>query len=59
MARQVRRGIIDAAAMARRPSADHGRSLAFKTIGASDLAIEAATENEETKKAIFRSCSRT
>ena len=53
MARQVHRGIIDDAdmdaALARiRPA----ESLA--DIGAADLAIEAATENEEVKKQIFR-----
>jgi 3-hydroxybutyryl-CoA dehydrogenase len=53
MTRQVHRGIIDDgemdAALARiRPA----ESLA--EIGSSDLAIEAATENEEVKKQIFR-----
>ena len=54
MARQVGRGIIDEAAMtaalARITAAE---DLAL--IGATDIAIEAATENEEVKKAIFRS----
>ncbi len=53
MARQVSRGIIDQAAM------DAARALIkaapeLQTVGATDLAIEAATENEETKKAIFK-----
>ena len=53
LARQVGRGLIDDAAMKAtlgriRPAADLG------LIGQTDLAIEAATENEETKKAIFR-----
>ena len=52
-ARQVGRGLIDDAAMKAtlgriRPAAD------LSLIGQTDLAIEAATENEETKKAIFR-----
>ena len=54
LARQVGRGLIDDAAMQAtlgriRPAAD------LALIGQTDLAIEAATENEETKKAIFRS----
>ncbi len=54
LARQVGRGLIDDAAMKAtlgriRPAAD------LALIGQTDLAIEAATENEETKKAIFRS----
>ncbi|ATQ44316.1 3-hydroxybutyryl-CoA dehydrogenase [Caulobacter mirabilis] len=53
LARQVSRGLIDDAAM----KTALGRikpaeSLAL--IGQTDLAIEAATENEEIKKAIFR-----
>ena len=53
LARQVGRGLIDDAAMKAtlgriRPAADLG------LIGQTDLAIEAATENEETKKSIFR-----
>ncbi len=53
LARQVGRGLIDDAAMKAtlgriRPAAD------LSLIGQTDLAIEAATENEETKKAIFR-----
>ena len=54
LARQVGRGIIDdaamAAAMARIKPAE-----GLEAVGQTDLAIEAATENEETKKAIFRS----
>ncbi len=53
MTRQVSRGIITPEAMesaiARIKPANE-----LQTIGATDLAIEAATENEETKKAIFR-----
>ena len=53
LTRQVSRGIISEAdlhgAMARLKAAE---SLAM--IGETDLAIEAATENEETKKQIFR-----
>ncbi|MDO8296124.1 MAG: 3-hydroxybutyryl-CoA dehydrogenase [Caulobacter sp.] len=53
LARQVGRGLIDDAAMkatlARiKPAED------LAAIGATDIAIEAATENEDTKKAIFR-----
>ncbi|WP_293678479.1 3-hydroxybutyryl-CoA dehydrogenase [uncultured Phenylobacterium sp.] len=53
MTRQVARGIIEPAAMeaamARiKPAAE------LQTIGTTDLAIEAATENEETKKNIFK-----
>ncbi|RAK59181.1 3-hydroxybutyryl-CoA dehydrogenase [Phenylobacterium hankyongense] len=53
MMRQVVRGIIDQSAM------DEGlkrikAAPELQTIGATDLAIEAATENEETKKAIFK-----
>jgi 3-hydroxybutyryl-CoA dehydrogenase len=53
LARQVGRGLIDDAAMKAtlgriRPAAD------LALIGQTDLAIEAATENEETKKSIFR-----
>ena len=53
MTRQVVRGIIDQAAMdgalARITAAPE-----LQTIGTTDLAIEAATENEETKKTIFK-----
>ena len=53
MTRQVSRGIIEPAdmeaAIARiKPAAE------LQSIGATDLAIEAATENEETKKNIFK-----
>ena len=53
MARQVSRGLIEhtamESAMARiKPAAE------LQTIGGADLAIEAATENEETKKTIFK-----
>jgi 3-hydroxybutyryl-CoA dehydrogenase len=53
MTRQVARGLIEhtamETAMARiRPAAE------LQAIGATDLAIEAATENEETKKTIFK-----
>jgi 3-hydroxybutyryl-CoA dehydrogenase len=53
MVRQVSRGIITDEAM----RTAVGRIKAapeLQTIGTTDLAIEAATENEETKKAIFR-----
>ncbi|RAK62140.1 3-hydroxybutyryl-CoA dehydrogenase [Phenylobacterium kunshanense] len=53
MVRQVSRGIISDEAM----RAAVGRIKAapeLQTIGTTDLAIEAATENEETKKAIFK-----
>ncbi|MDX5393706.1 MAG: 3-hydroxyacyl-CoA dehydrogenase NAD-binding domain-containing protein, partial [Caulobacteraceae bacterium] len=53
LSRQVSRGLIDQAAMdaalARIKPADE-----LQTVGGSDLAIEAATENEEVKKTIFR-----
>jgi 3-hydroxybutyryl-CoA dehydrogenase len=53
MTRQVARGIIEHTAMEEaikriKPAAE------LQTIGGADLAIEAATENEETKKAIFK-----
>jgi 3-hydroxybutyryl-CoA dehydrogenase len=54
LARQVSRGIIDddamKAALARIVPAE-----TLQEIGSTDLAIEAATENEEIKKSIFRS----
>ncbi|MEO8114172.1 MAG: 3-hydroxybutyryl-CoA dehydrogenase, partial [Phenylobacterium sp.] len=53
MTRQVVRGIIDQKAM----DAALKRIKAapeLQTIGGTDLAIEAATENEDTKKAIFK-----
>jgi len=54
LARQVSKGTLDAAKM----DAALSRLKAAKgleDIGSADLAIEAATEDEETKKAIFRS----
>lgn len=54
LARQVGRGIIDDAAMAGALARIKG-SKGLEDVGQTDLAIEAATENEETKKAIFRS----
>jgi 3-hydroxybutyryl-CoA dehydrogenase len=54
LARQVGRGIIDDAAMAG-ALARIKASKGLEDVGQTDLAIEAATENEETKKAIFRS----
>jgi 3-hydroxybutyryl-CoA dehydrogenase len=53
LTRQVTRGIVtqdqmDAALSHIRPAAE------LQTIGGTDLAIEAATENEELKKAIFK-----
>jgi 3-hydroxybutyryl-CoA dehydrogenase len=53
LTRQVTRGIVtqdqmDAALAHIKPAAE------LQTIGATDLAIEAATENEELKKAIFK-----
>lgn len=53
LTRQVHRGIItqeqmDAALAHIKPAPE------LQTIGGTDLAIEAATENEETKKAIFK-----
>ena len=56
MSRQVVRGIIDQAAM----DAGMARIKAapeLQTIGGTDLAIEAATEDEETKKTIFKALS--
>ncbi|MFN9849274.1 MAG: 3-hydroxybutyryl-CoA dehydrogenase [Alphaproteobacteria bacterium] len=53
MTRQVSRNIIEHTAM----EAAMGRIKAapeLQSIGTTDLAIEAATENEETKKTIFR-----
>jgi 3-hydroxybutyryl-CoA dehydrogenase len=53
MARQVGKGIIDQAAM----DAAMARIKAapeLQMIGEADLALEAATENEEVKKSIFR-----
>ncbi|MDF2901085.1 MAG: hbd [Phenylobacterium sp.] len=53
LSRQVVRGIIDQAAMdAALPRIKGAPEL--QTIGAADMAIEAATENEEVKKNIFK-----
>ncbi len=56
MARQVSRGLIDQAqmdaALARIQPA-----VELQDVGTTDLAIEAATENEEVKKTIFRALS--
>ena len=54
LTRQVGRGIIDDAAMAG-ALARIKPSDGLEMVGQTDLAIEAATENEEVKKAIFRS----
>jgi 3-hydroxybutyryl-CoA dehydrogenase len=56
MTRQVARGLIEHTAMEAaikriRPAAE------LQMIGTTDLAIEAATENEETKKTIFKALS--
>jgi 3-hydroxybutyryl-CoA dehydrogenase len=52
LARQVSRGIIDDAAM--KSALSHIKAAeSLADIGTSDLAIEAATEDEPTKKAIF------
>jgi len=53
MVRQVSRGIIAQDAM-EGAIARIKPAVELQTIGATDLAIEAATENEETKKAIFK-----
>ena len=53
MTRQVHRGIIDQAAMDAALTHIKG-APELQTIGSTDLAIEAATENEETKKTIFK-----
>jgi len=53
MTRQVHRGIIDQDAMDAALGHIKGASE-LQSIGATDLAIEAATENEETKKTIFK-----
>ncbi|MFZ5718469.1 MAG: 3-hydroxybutyryl-CoA dehydrogenase [Pseudomonadota bacterium] len=53
MARQVGRGLITDEAM--RSALERIKPAAeLQVIGGTDLAIEAATENEETKKAIFK-----
>ncbi len=54
LARQVGRGLIDDAAM--KTALGRIKSAAdLAVVGQTDLAIEAATENEEIKKSIFRS----
>jgi 3-hydroxybutyryl-CoA dehydrogenase len=53
MARQVSRGLVTEAEMTSALGRIQ-RSEGLEAIGASDLAIEAATENEETKKLIFK-----
>lgn len=56
MARQVARGQIDQQAMELGLSRIKA-APELATVGKADIAIEAATENEEVKKAIFRSLS--
>lgn len=53
LSRQVVRGIIDQAAMDGAIARIKG-APELQAIGATDMAIEAATENEEVKKAIFK-----
>ena len=53
LARQVARGIVSEADKAATLARIHPTE-GLAAIGATDLAIEAATENEETKKQIFR-----
>lgn len=53
MARQVGRGLIDDAAM--KAALARIKPASIEAVAGADIAIEAATENEETKKAIFRS----
>ena len=53
MTRQVSRGLIEHTAMESAMGRIKG-APELQTIGTTDLAIEAATENEETKKAIFK-----
>jgi 3-hydroxybutyryl-CoA dehydrogenase len=53
MARQVGRGLIDDAAM--KTALARIKPASIEAVAGSDIAIEAATENEEIKKAIFRS----
>jgi len=53
MARQVGRGLIDDAAM--KAALARIKPASIEVVAGADIAIEAATENEETKKAIFRS----
>ena len=51
--RQLDKGVIDPAAMA--SALDRIRNVELAEVGAVDLLIEATTENEEVKKAAFRS----
>lgn len=53
LARQVGRGLIDDAAM--KAALARIKPASLEAVAGSDIAIEAATENEEIKKAIFRS----
>ena len=53
LARQVSRGLIDDAAM--KAALARIKPASLEAVAGSDIAIEAATENEDTKKAIFRS----
>ena len=53
MVRQVGRGLIDDAAM--KAALGRIKPASIEAVAGADIAIEAATENEETKKAIFRS----
>ena len=56
MSRQVVRGIIDQAAMD--AGLEHIKPAEeLQTVGAADLAIEAATEDEQVKKTIFKALS--
>ncbi len=53
MARQVSRGLIDDAAM--KAALVRIKPASLEAVASADIAIEAATENEEIKKSIFRS----
>ena len=53
MVRQVGRGLIDDAAM--KAALGRIKPASIEAVAGADIAIEAATENEEIKKAIFRS----
>ena len=53
MARQVSRGLIDDAAM--KAALVRIKPASLEAVAGADIAIEAATENEEIKKSIFRS----
>src|SRR5690348_463458 len=53
MTRQVSRGVIEHDAMEAAMKRIKG-AAELQTIGTTDLAIEAATENEDTKKTIFK-----